>query len=183
MSFPVGALFAGAAPVHHIHFSVASDHDVGGLQVAVDDMAVVAVFDGVTDMQEHFEAFPEGFVVTHLPVMMLLLLFAAAVQIFLQRDAVDELHCKVQPVGAVAVEAEQRDDCGMVQLGAEFGLGDELLHGIRLGEQLFPQRFDDGGAPENPVPGKENPPESACRQQLLDVVAVAAFLQRLAEFK
>lgn len=101
-------------------------------------MAVVAVFDGVTDMQEHFEAFPEGFVVTHLPVMMLLLLFAAAVQIFLQRDAVDELHCKVQPVGAVAVEAEQRDDCGWSSWALSLASADELLHGIRLGEQLFP---------------------------------------------
>ena len=45
----------GDAPVHDEHFAEVADHDVGGLQVAMDDATGVRVLNALADLQKYIE--------------------------------------------------------------------------------------------------------------------------------
>ena len=53
-AIPAGQVL-GQAPVHHLHFAEGPDHDVGRLQVAVDDAATVGEADRLADLRERLE--------------------------------------------------------------------------------------------------------------------------------
>ena len=49
------------APVHHQHFAVLAEHDVLGLEVAMNDAARVGEADGVGHLQQDFEVLWQRF--------------------------------------------------------------------------------------------------------------------------
>ena len=61
--FSVFEIF-GDAPVHNHDFPVASNHDIRGFRIALDDGLFVGVGDGFADFdedsEEFFEVFPGG---------------------------------------------------------------------------------------------------------------------------
>jgi len=109
---------AGDAEVRELDRSVVGDQQVGGLDVAVDDAAVVGVLQRGADCDAHFGRFA--------PVKM-----PAGQQFVLQAAAVDVFHRVEEPPFFLA-ESEQADDVRMVQLAKRFDFYFESLAEPRI---------------------------------------------------
>ena len=177
MTAPVRSGGTGDAPVHDVNFSVPPQHDVFRLEVAVDDAPAVAVFDGVADFEKAFQTHLERAFVTAAVRLLFGNFVPAAVQILFQRDAVDELHGQMQTVLRIGIEAEQRNDGRVVQLGIEFRLGNELLNALRAFQVFLFQRFDDDLPAEHPVMGQKDFAEPAFGDHLQNFVPLAGVFQ------
>ena len=143
----LGADEVSDPPIRDEDLVEVADHDVVGLEVAVDDAVVVGVGHGVADVQEQLESRLEG--------MVRVWLLAAVVE---ATCVIDEV-CKVAPgdqlhrVGELAapIEAVHRDDSRVVELSGDLRFGEEL------GCSLFAQMSLQGdGPPQRGVPGDDD---------------------------
>ncbi len=128
---------AGDAEVHDLDLAGAGQHDVGRLDVAVDDAGPVAVLQRLEDADGHLQG-PLG------------QQLAAGVQQLTQRGAVDVLHDDVRDrdvvdvVLAGVVDAPTID--GMVERGGRLGLSAEPGLEGRVAREVRPQRLHRDGA-------------------------------------
>ena len=134
--FPAGQDL-GQAPVHDLDLAEGADHDVGRLQVAVDDAPAVGEADRLADLLERLQQ-PR-------PV--------GGLHLVGQGLPGDELHG--QERGAVGQRAEgvDRRDARVLQLGGDLRLADEAV-GVGPGQQ----DLEGDVAVEGEVAGGEDPP-------------------------
>src|SRR5690606_30599712 len=85
----------GDTPVHDLHFTEATDHDVRRLQVTVDNAAVVGEAHAFADLDEDVEQAQQGVFAHGVAVALTQLQ-----QDFGQAQAFHELHREVQVAGA-----------------------------------------------------------------------------------
>jgi hypothetical protein len=127
----------GDAPIHHQDFAEVADHDVGGLQVAVDDAARVGVRNGLTDVEKDVEETPEPDFAERLWVRGRLALLEKA----LERLAANELHRVVRAAFRIDPEIVNGDDVRVLELRRDL----RLLHEAReeLDRKLRPRHRRD----------------------------------------
>ena len=140
----VVVLVARDAEIHQLHAALARDHDVRGLDVAVDDAAVVHVIEGARDLHRD----DRGDVVGQA---------AAALEQVIQVDAADVLHHDEERA-PLAMEVVDMDDVFVLEAGQGAGLaleaggqllvradrGLERLDGHHPVELLLDGAVDDG---------------------------------------
>ena len=112
-------------PIHDINLVVASDHDIGGFEVAMDHALAVGVSDGIADLEEVFKACGEvefgreglfGFIVLDT-------FFDDLVEGF----ALDEFHGVGGNAIRGGIEGVEGDDVGMIELGGDLGFSQEAM--------------------------------------------------------
>ncbi len=129
---------AGDAEVHDLDLAVARQHDVGRLDVAVDDAGSVRVLQGLEDADRHLQR----------PLRQQL---ATGVQKLTERRAVHVLHDDVRDrhvVDVVLARVVDRDDRGMVERGGRLGLPAEPGLEGRVAREIRAQRLHRHGAAE-----------------------------------
>ena len=135
--------------VHHLHVPRALDHDVGGLDVAVDDRGRVGVVESGRYLLEDLEGLPE-----RQP--------PPPLQHRLQRVALDQLQDDEAGAG-LRDDVVGRHDVRMVKLRRHLGFTEEaLLHLLQLpglDERFEADPLDRHLAPEDLIPGAKHLPE------------------------
>ena len=136
---------AGQAEVHEVRLAVAVDHDVGRLQVAMDDALLVGMVQRVGDLGAQLGRFAAGELLAGEPVA--------------QRDAADEVADDVDDV-AIAADFVDADDAGVAELGGGAGFAEEFF--LFLGRHAaVPRDFDGHRAVELLVAGLPHAAEAA----------------------
>ncbi len=100
----------GEAPIHDKDFAVFAEHDVGRLEVAMDDALGVGVGDGVTNFLVNTQQLMERVTVDHIGLAL-----AQAVEHVLEGGAPDVFHGVIVLAGGVHAEVVDGDDVGMVE--------------------------------------------------------------------
>ena len=114
----------GAAPVHHQHLTEAADHDVLGLEVAVEDAPGVGEAHRVADLEQDFE------VLVELPLGDLGAVgLGFGMQQALPGRAFDQLHHQPRQTLLADEQIVYRHDVGMFQQCRRRGLGPEAAAG------------------------------------------------------
>ena len=143
----------------------------------------MAILNGVADLEEAFQPCLKGPLETAGGCFASGVFLPALPQVFFQRNAVDQLHGQMQTVLAIRVQAEDRNDGRVIQLGIEFRLGNEFFDAPGTGQMFFFQGFYDDIASQHEVFRQKDSSESALGDHLSDLVALPAFLQSAAEFQ
>jgi hypothetical protein len=147
----------GDAEVGEHHLAVVVEHDVGGLHVAVHDAALVRVPQGASGFPQHPLDVVGG-------EGLLLLL-----QHVLERGAGDVLHHEiVEP--AFALDAVDRDDVGVVELGGGLRLLLEALDDVRVLGDVGRQDLDGHLPVQGQVLGEEHRAHAALAEHALELV-------------
>src|SRR6185312_12595265 len=110
----------GDSEVEQLRLSLRGDQNVGGLEVAVNQQALVGVLDGGADLLEKEEALVDG-----QPVV---------VAILVDGQSLDQLH---DEIGAAVVRAPavvEARDVGMLEAGEDLPFGDEAVEGLGAGQ-------------------------------------------------
>ncbi len=118
------------APVHHEHLAERADHDVGGLQVAVEHAAGVGVGHGLRRLLEHLEEVPA-----------LVRDVGSCPEERGQRAALDQLHREVRTPVRLKAYAVDRNDAGVLELGPDLRLLDEAGDDLRIGREFLAQHL------------------------------------------
>jgi hypothetical protein len=119
---------AGDAKIHHLHHVGVGEHDVGALEVAVDDAPLVGVADALERLEEERKRTQGGQA-------------AGFPQHRGEGLALDVLHDHEQ--GAVLLDqGVERGDVGVVESGQRLGLGAEPLEHLGLRGEVGPERLD-----------------------------------------
>ena len=135
---------AREAPVHHQHFAEVAEHDVLGLQIAMDDAVGVGERHRVGDAQQDAQVLVERLLLEHL----------------VPGRALHALHRVEERAGVVGAEVVDRHDVRVVELAGDDRFGDELvallladlgrglehLHGDGAGDRRLVGRVDDAHA-------------------------------------
>ena len=133
-----GAERLGEAEVEDLHGAVARDHEVLGLQVAVNQARLVRRREPLRHLAQQLEGLPDG--------------KEAARGDMPERLALDELHGEERLAPRLA-DLEDRDDVPMVQGRRRAGLADEAPKVLGVGEEVGPEHLDRDLAPEPLVAG------------------------------
>ena len=152
---------AGDAEIGDLHVVTRLDHDVGGLDVAMDDAMAVGEVERLRDLRS------QGGRAVHRQS-------PRRVQLAVQAHAVDELH------GQVAHPIELADvvdghDVGVLEPGGDHGFALEAVHEIGLaepgrGQALQADGLDRDHAVQRAVPGLVDRAERPGTQRLHDLV-------------
>ncbi len=120
----------GEAEVEHLHRAVAGELDVGGLQVAVDDTALVGVLEGLGDLAGDRQRLVER--------------QRAARQPIGQGRALDQLHDQeAERRGRVRrLEGVEHGDARVVERGQDLGLALEAAQPVGVGGDRLGQHLD-----------------------------------------
>ena len=110
------ALGRGEAPVHDVGLAVLAHHDVGRLEVAVDDALGVGVGHGLADLQQDVQG------ACHRPVVVP---FVDELEDLAQVAAAHERHREVDLAVLVDAHLVHRDDSGVVELARDLRLLEE----------------------------------------------------------
>ena len=164
---PAAAVFVlegGDAEVCHLGDAVAVDHDVLGLDIAVDDAVLVRVLEGLRDLGGEKQRLRRGEP-------------ALAVDILLERDALDELHDDILHRERMA-HIVHRDDVRVAEHGDGLRLGLELRLELGIGENLLAQHLDGDIAVETVIERFIDNGHAAGADDLEKLVAV---IQQLAD--
>ena len=142
----------GKPPIQNERFAVVPEHDVGWLQVAMDNSLTVGVGDGLTDADEPPQQLTErlgsrgGMVLGDgLP----------------QRQAPHELHGVVGASGGIASQGVDRHDTGVLELAGDLGLVDEPPPAAGVVGQLGADLLERHLAVQGNVPGDSDQPQPA----------------------
>ena len=130
------------APVHDLHLAEAAHHDVGRLQVAVDDVVRVGVGERLADLLE------DGREPAALGRRV-----GPRLQQPVEGGALDELHGQEGPAVGQRAEVVDRRDGGVLQLAGDAGLVGEAAGGGGVGAVLLLQHLDGDFAAERGVGG------------------------------
>ena len=107
---------AGQAPIHHIDLTEAPDHDVLGLEVAVNDAAVMGERNGLHGLEQRADQAADG------PLSLTL---AEVADHRAQILTLHQRHGEVQAPVLVESEVVDRDDCRVIQLTGDLRLLEE----------------------------------------------------------
>ncbi len=154
---------AGDAEVHHLDLAVAGQHDVGRLDVTVDDAVAVRVLQALEDADGHLH----GALGQQL---------ATGVEEFAERGAVYVLHHDVRdgdPVDVVLARVVDRDDRGMVERGGRLGLPAEPGLEGRVAREVRAQRLHRHGAAEAGVMREVDLRHATAAEHLAQLVPAA----------
>ena len=158
---------AGDAEVHHLHRAGLADHDVGGLDVAVDDAVLVAEVQRLARVGDHLDG-------------ALRLHRAVGVHDVAQRDAVDVLHHDVgqRPVRRLRLAGVvHRDDRRVVQRGGVLGFAAEPQIEAGIAGQVCAQHLDRDVSVQPHVAGEMDFGHAAEAEDLAEFVAVGQVLR------
>jgi hypothetical protein len=134
--------------------------DVVGLEIAVDDAAVMRIRDRVAHLQEDLESFFDAFgragwtVRIQQPVM--------------EPGALHQLHGEVGDATRVERELVHRHDVRMLQLARDLGLGHETVAVEGLGDQLLCQALQRDVAQQVAVGRRVNATHAAAPELRVD---------------
>ncbi len=160
---------AADAPVHDVDLVVPADHQVGGLEVAVDDAALVGVADGVTHLEKVLDARRQGMVLVR---RLLLLVKGARVGDQLAEGLpLDQLHRVGGPAARRDFEAVDRDDVRVVELGRHLDLAHEARAGGAIVGDLERQLLERDPAEQLDVAGDMDRAHAAAAGDRLEHVA------------
>ncbi len=119
------------SPDHHLNLAKAADHDIRGLQVAVDDTSVVGVGHRQADLLED----------PYKPRLFVLRTRALRQQ-SRQGATLDQLHGEVRPAIGERAQLVDRNHAGMLQLSGDLSLLDEPADQVWLVTMLLEQNLD-----------------------------------------
>jgi len=143
------------AEVGHVRLTVCVDQDVGRLEVAVDDAALVRVVDGAGDGEQQPHRGPR------VP--------GQAAHVRTQTRPLDQLHAEVrQPV--LLARLVERDDVRVIQLRRRLGLGAEAAQLCGRGERPGQDHLEGDDPVEPDVPCPEHDPHAAAAEFLQQLV-------------
>src|SRR5204862_1286362 len=145
----------GDAEVAHQHPAAFLYHDVGGLDVAVDDAVAVRVLQGAAGLLEDAERLLEGE-------------GARLLEDLGQGAPFDALH-RVPEEGAGGADAVDGDDVGVVERGGDLGFALEAFGGVGAVSELQRQDFEGDGAVELDLVGEVDERHAAAAEQLVDL--------------
>jgi len=149
----------------------------------VDDIPAVAVVDGLTDFDKVFQPVLQRTPFFRLRNPVEVVFDFQPDDEILEGDAVDELHCQVEAVAVVAVQTVERDDRRVVELGVQFGFGNEFPDRRRIAQKIFPQRFDDHFPVERPILGFPDYAEPAFGDLVEKLIAPIDVVEPRPEFR
>jgi len=117
----------GDSPVHHEHFAVVADHDVLGLEIAVDDSADVRVVHSHRDLLQHLDESHEAEMSQGLESA-----DGAVAKNLVERPAAHELHREIHAVVTVEPKIVHRRNVGMLELTGRACFFEESAGGRRV---------------------------------------------------
>jgi hypothetical protein len=158
----------GEAPVHDLHLAERADHDVRGLEVAVQHALAVRIGDRLAHRLEYRE---------HAPAV--LIRRAALLQERRQRLPLDQLHREVRPLVGHQAELVHGHDAGVLQLAADLRLLDEALHDLGALGQLAVEHLHRHVAAEVRVVALEDHAHAAARDLAQQLVVAAPLRHEL----
>ena len=150
----------GDAEVGEEGAAMAVDHDVAGLEVAVDEAFVVGVVEGGGQLPEDVGGLGQGQGAFPLH------------QEAAEGDAVDVFEDD-EGDGSLAFEGEEADDVGVVELGQGLGLAGEAADEVGVFGQVFAEDFDGDPGHASAVEGEEDVGHAAAADGFEDFVAIA----------
>ncbi|MFO0799706.1 MAG: hypothetical protein U0804_19725 [Gemmataceae bacterium] len=135
----------GQPPVHHLHLAEGADHDVRGLEVAVDHVVGVGVPDGLAHRLEH----------GHEPAAVVGRVAAGAEEV-VEGVALDELHRQKRAAVGEGAEVVDRGDAGVLELAGDVSLVGEPAGDAAVRGELRLEELDRHLAAEGGVGGAED---------------------------
>ena len=156
----------GQAPVEDVHLAEVSEHDVAGLEVAVDDAADVGEVHRVADAREGAEELAacelaDGFLLAH----------AQRVDDSLESHPADALHREVERSVGVAPEVVHRDDRRVLELPLHARLAKEADGGVPARPRPGLDTLDGNLAPDAAVDARANDAHPSLAERLAHGVA------------
>jgi membrane dipeptidase len=148
----------GDAEVHHADAPLAVEHDVGGLEVAVDDAGGVNGFQPAGRLRHQLQRFAGG--------------QGALAHALLEADPVHQLHRDPAQAVALAVLVDARH-VGIGHLAGQPDLGAEAAHEVLLAGQLGTQDLQRHRLVQHAVARLVDGAHPAAAQQAQDLVAAA----------
>jgi hypothetical protein len=158
----------GQPPVHHLHLAEATDHDVGGLEVAVDHPVRVGVRHRLARLLKHRHEPP--------PVVAGV---GAVLEEVVERLPLDELHGHEQASVGEGAEVVDGGDRGVLELGRDAGLVGEPPGGRGRRAELVLEDLDGHLAAEDGVSGTVDDAHPAAGDLGEELVPAAGRRQRV----
>ena len=153
---------AGDAEVHDLHLAGVGQHNVGRLDIAVDDPGLVGRLQGIRHRLEH----ARGFFDRHGAIL---------TDDVAQGAALHVLHDDIghhQAVDVLFTRVEDGNDVRVVELAGILGLAAESLAEVDVARHVGAQHLDGDGAPQNGVLGFVHLGHAAGADGLAEVVPI-----------
>ena len=147
---------AGDAEIHDLAIAVAQHHEIGGLDVAMDDAAAVRVSQAIAGLHDVSQLFYDG----DLPV---------AGDDLIERLAVEELHHQIG-IALMIAQVIDDDDVGVLQHAGGFGLTVEALEQVGILGKAAGHHLDGDDALDEVIHRLVHDAHAALAQNLNDVV-------------
>ncbi len=162
----------GHAPVHDLHFAKAPNHDVGRLEVAVNDAARVRKGDAFAQLQEHLEQTRQRPLPQHV-----LVTGAQLGKDLVEAPALHQLHGEVQVALAVDADFVDGHNVGVFKLARNLGFFQEALNEVAPAYQFLAKHLQCHTAPEIGILNFEHLAHAAARNFTDHHVALAPLLR------
>src|SRR5438876_3251902 len=147
---------AGDAEIHDLAIAVAQHHEIGGLDVAMDDAAAVRVSQAIAGLHDVSQLFYDG----DLPV---------AGDDLIERLAVEELHHQIG-IALMIAQVIDDDDVGVLQHAGGFGLTVEALEQVGILGKAAGHHLDGDDALDEVIHRLVHDAHAALAQNFNDVV-------------
>ena len=130
----------GQAPVHHQHFAEVAEHDVLGLQVAMDHAARVSERHGVRHLHKNLDVLRQTLFLQNLD----------------PRRPLDALHRVEERARLVRAQIVDGDDIRMIEVAGYDGFGEEFLALVGVARHVAADHLDRHGAIDRGLAGSVN---------------------------
>ncbi len=163
----------GQAPVEHVDLAEVAEHDVGGLEIAVEHAARVGEIHRQADGGEGGEEAAARELARHLGALL-----AQAAEDLAERHPAEALHGEIHGAGLVDAEVVDGDDRRVLELALHAGLAEEARAELRVEAVLGEQHLQRHLAPDPRVAAAEDFAHRSAAEQAVRSVAIHRAVER-----